>query len=76
MKRIAAGQFQARCLHILAEVHATRVPVLITKRGRPIAKIVAVAAPSKFLGRLQGVIKIRGDIESPIVPADAWSINR
>ena len=41
MKKMAAGKFKARCLTVMEEVRATREPVLITKRGRPVAKLVA-----------------------------------
>jgi hypothetical protein len=42
---------------------------LITKGGRPVAKLVpAEEVPREFLGRLEGIVKIIGDIESPIEP--------
>ena len=48
MKSIAAGKFKDVCLKTLDEVAATRVPVVITKRGRPVARLVPVApAPKK-----------------------------
>ena len=73
MKEISAGQFKTHCLAVMEEVLTTREPVLITKRGRPVAKLVPVKQKSsKFLGRLQGVVKILGDIESPIEPAKNW----
>ena len=42
MKKIAAGEFKARCLTLMDDVQATRVPILITKRGKPVAKLVPV----------------------------------
>jgi prevent-host-death family protein len=39
MRRIAAGEFKAKCLAILDEVNATGEPVLITKRGKPVARV-------------------------------------
>jgi len=67
MKKIAAGEFKAKCLALMEDVRATRQPILITKRGKPIAKLVP-AGPEKdeWLGRLKGVFKVVGDIESPI----------
>ena len=32
--------------------------------------------PREFLGRLEGIVEITGDIESPIEPADAWDAAR
>ena len=73
MKKMPAGEFKAHCLAVIEQVGTTREPVLITKRGQPLAKLVpADAKPAKFLGRLQGVVKILGDIESPIEPAEEW----
>ena len=42
MKRIAAGQFKARCLSLLDEVAKTHETVVITKYGRPVAQVVPV----------------------------------
>ena len=67
MKKIAAGEFKARCLTLMDEVRSTREPLIITKRGKPVAKLVpAEEAKDEFIGRLEGVIRIVGDIESPI----------
>jgi prevent-host-death family protein len=54
-------------LTLMEDVRSTREPILITKRGKPVAKLVP-AEPGKdeWLGRLKGVIEIVGDIESPI----------
>ena len=71
MKKIAAGEFKARCLTLMEDVRSTREPLIITKRGKPVAKLVPVAEDTKddFIGRLEGVFRIVGDIESPI---DGW----
>jgi prevent-host-death family protein len=77
MKKMPAGEFKARCLSVMESVHKTKEPVLITKRGRPVAKLVpADETPRDFLGRLEGVVKIVGDIESPVEPAEAWEVLR
>lgn len=76
MKRMAAGEFKAHCLTVMEKVHATREPVLITKRGRPIAKLVPADEPAEFLGRLAGIVKIQGDIESPIEAPESWEVLR
>jgi prevent-host-death family protein len=63
---IAAGDFKAKCLHLLDEVQQTRKEIVITKRGRPVARLVPVEKeiPSVF-GRMKGTIKILGDIVAP-----------
>lgn len=73
-KTMAAGQFKAHCLRVMDEVERTRRPIVITKRGRPVAKLVPAdpTEPDVFLGRLAGKIMIVGDIMTPLDPLDAW----
>jgi prevent-host-death family protein len=73
MKTIAAAQFKARCLTLMDDVQSTREHIVITKRGKPVAKLVPMnVGKREFLGRLKGVIEIVGDIESPVVPLEDW----
>jgi prevent-host-death family protein len=77
MKTMRAGEFKARCLKVMDQVRATREPVIITKRGRPVAKLVpADRRNDDIFGRLKGVIEIVGDIESPVVAPEEWEANR
>ena len=70
MKKIAAGEFKARCLALMEDVRSTREPLIITKRGKPVAKLVPVdSKKDNWIGRLNGKFKITGDIVSPI---DGW----
>jgi prevent-host-death family protein len=73
MKSISAATFKTHCLSIMEDVRVTRHPVLITKRGRAVAKLVPVdIGPDDFIGRLEGVIRIVGDVETPVEPAESW----
>ncbi len=73
MKKMAAGTFKTHCLRVMEEVRTTREPVLVTKRGRPVAKLVPVDTSSDdFIGRLEGIVTIVGDIESPAEPPEVW----
>ena len=77
MKQMPAGKFKARCLSVMDDVNATGEPVLITKRGTPVAKIVPVASRKQDLfGFMTGEFKIVGDIESAVVPLDQWEVLR
>ena len=76
MKRMPAGEFKAHCLTVMDEVNKTREPVLITKRGKPVAKLVPTVRTDKLIGRLEGIVQIAGDIESPIEPPEAWEALR
>lgn len=61
-KQIPAGEFKARCLAILDDVAQTGEEVVVTKRGRPVARLVPVepAAP------LEGSIIREGNLIDPI----------
>ena len=77
MKKMAAAKFKAHCLTVMEEVRMTREPVLITKRGRPVAKLVpADNSVDEFIGRLKGVVKVVGDIESPVESPETWEVFR
>jgi prevent-host-death family protein len=65
MKKVAAGQFKNTCLALMDEVQRSGEPVLITKHGKPVAKLVpAGPPPDEIFGRLAGRAKITGDIVS------------
>jgi prevent-host-death family protein len=68
-----AGAFKTHCLTVMKQVQATGEPVVVTKRGAPVVKIVPVEAENNDLfGFMAGKVKIAGDIESPI-PVD-WEV--
>lgn len=59
-----AGDFKAKCLAVLDEVAATKREVVITKRGRPVARVVPLEPTAE--GPLDGLIVAQGDIVSSI----------
>lgn len=63
-REIPAGEFKARCLALLDEVRETGQEIVVTKRGKPVAKLVPPdgAAPAS----LEGSILWQGDLISPI----------
>jgi len=74
-KTIPAGTFKARCLAIMDEVQAKRQAVVITKRGKPVAKLVPVEQEKDdIFGFLKGKggIEIKGDIISPALTPEEW----
>ncbi len=77
MKKIPAAVFKAQCLTLMEDVRSTKQPLLITKRGKPVAKLVPVdGGKDDFIGRLEGIVRIMGDIESPVEPPEAWDALR
>lgn len=72
-KTIPAGQFKARCLAIMDEVQAKRQAVVITKRGKPVAKLVPVEKEKDdIFGFMKGKGKITGDVISPALTPEEW----
>lgn len=63
---IAAGEFKAKCLQVLDDVQQSRKSVIVTKRGRPVARIVPMEEEEPLIfGRLKGTGIILGDIIGP-----------
>jgi prevent-host-death family protein len=64
---IKASEFKAKCLAVLDEVERTQRPVVITKRGKPVAELVPHKRTGhELFGLLKGRMEIVGDIISPI----------
>ena len=69
---VAASEFKAKCLRLLDEVAEKGDTLIITKRGRPVAKVERIAPLRKpFWGSGRGKVKIKGDIVHFNV-ADEW----
>ncbi len=78
MRTINASTFKAKCLAILDEVAENGEEVVILKRGKPVARLVAPVAPTEGFPqeKLRGTVHIHGDIVEPVLPAEAWDANR
>lgn len=69
------SRFKATCLAVLEKVRTTREPVLVTKRGVPIAEVVPVSRVGdepRRLGVLTGRGTVVGDIIGPAVGSEEW----
>jgi prevent-host-death family protein len=80
VRTIPAGEFKAKCLKIMDEVSETCEPVVVTKRGKPVVRLVAsipAEPPESIFGALREMATIVGDPEdlvNPIVPAEDWDL--
>jgi prevent-host-death family protein len=73
MKKMAAGAFKVHCLAVMDEVQSKRQSVLITKRGKPVAKLVPVNdEKDDIYGFLKGKGKVLGDVVSPALTPEEW----
>ena len=78
MRTMAAGEFKAKCLAVMAEVNATGRPVLVTKRGKPLARILPLEeqagkeSPEAIFGCLRHMGTVTGDIASSEFTDEEW----
>jgi antitoxin (DNA-binding transcriptional repressor) of toxin-antitoxin stability system len=63
MGSISASKFKEQCLSLID--HLDDQGLVITKRGKPVAKLVRIeSSSSNLIGVLEGKLKIKGDIFS------------
>jgi prevent-host-death family protein len=73
MKKMAAGAFKANCLAVMDDVQAKHETVVITKHGKPVAKLVPVEPQGDdIFGFLRGKVRITGDVVSPALSRREW----
>jgi prevent-host-death family protein len=70
MKAIAAGKFKNTCLKMLDEVAKTKSSVVITKRGRPIARLVPYVKRGVAKSLAGSILKESGD---PFSTGEKWN---
>lgn len=69
MPEISASRFKAQCLALLDDVALTGEEIVVTKRGRPVARVVPIASPAG----LGGSVVFHVSDEELIAPLDmAW----
>lgn len=78
MPTLGATQFKATCLEVLERVRRTGEAVTITKRGKPIARLVAAheGRAERPQEALRGSVEILGDIVGPLTAPSAWDAAR
>jgi prevent-host-death family protein len=76
IEEISISKFKATCLHLLDTVKKTGRPLLVTKKGEPVALVTPPPpSPSKaWLGSMKDTIKITGDIISPALDEEEWEV--
>lgn len=73
---IAAAEFKATCLELMDRVREQGVEYVVTKHGRPVAKLVPhdAARPRSIFGSMKGTVL---EYDRPFEPLDAeWDIDR
>src|SRR5450631_2937686 len=78
MKSVAVSEFKAHCLSLLEDVARTGEPILVTKRGKPLARVTPSGNTNALSPQdtLRGTVEILGDVLEPVVPLTAWNAAR
>ena len=73
--QIPAGEFKTKCLKLMDQIQQTREEIVITKHGKPVARLAPceASAPPVF-GCLAGTVQIQGDIIAPL--DEVWHAER
>ena len=75
MLKVAAGKFKAQCLALINHVAQSHETIIITKHGKPMAKVVPVDKKKDTRKKdLKNVATYIGDLVSPI--EEAWEAER
>ena len=75
MEKVPISRFKTNCLAVLGRVRKTGKPILVTRYGKPIAKIIPAPRPSRapnWLGAMQGRSSINGNIVVPAANPSDW----
>ncbi len=73
MRTIPAGRFKAQCLKLLDEVAETGETIVVTKRGKPVAKIEPVEEPPSLRG---SVVYLVDEDELLFSTGEVWDVER
>jgi len=75
-QQIAAAEFKARCLELMDRVRETGAEYIVTKHGRPVARLVPVRERERetLFGALRGTVL---EYERPFDPVEGdYDVNR
>lgn len=75
METMAISEFKATCLAVLERVRTSGQPVLVTRRGEPVAEIVPPSSRARsrsWLGSARGSGQIVGDLVAPATAEQEW----
>ena len=73
MRSIAAARFKAQCLKLLDEVAETGKTIVVTKRGKPVARVEPVEKPRSLKGSVTFLVSDE-ELMEPIL--EPWDVER
>lgn len=73
-RRVSVSEFKAHCLRLFEEMRETGEPIVVTKRGVPIAVVQPSGpeAPRRVVGAMKGTGRILGDVVAPALDEDEY----
>ena len=77
METITISKFKATCLAVLERVRRTGKPILVTRRGKPIAEVMPPSPANvgaDWLGSFAEGASIEGDIVDPVAGSNRWKV--
>ncbi len=72
MRTMAITNFKTNALRVLSEVSQRREPIVVTKRGKPIAEIIPYSGAKRQAGALASCFVFEKDVVSPL-GAEDWN---
>lgn len=67
VRTIKASEFKARCLQLMDDVAESGEEIVITKRGKPVARLTPCAPPPvSWFGRDRDILRIHSDLIAPV----------
>jgi len=75
---INAAEFRKNCFKILDQVQITHKEVIITKRGKPVARLLQITQDNDkdpLLGSMEGLVETLGDLTDPVIEHNAWELD-
>jgi len=73
MRTLAITDFKAHALQVLGQVAKTREPVIVTKRGKPLAEVIPFSSETPRPGKLADALVFEKDIVKPL-GEDMWDV--
>ncbi len=74
--KVSATDFKAKCLALIDEMNRTKVPIIVTKRGKPVAELYPARAQENlaksFIGSMKGTVLRYDDPFAPAIDPGEW----
>ena len=76
---VTATDFKAKCLALIDEMNRTKVPIIVTNRGKPVAEMFPARAKEDakpLVGSMKGTVYRYDDPFSPAIDPEEWEVMR